>query len=380
MQSGISGKSLHPPAPAPLPRNHRQHQANPPSPSLPPLLASHELLSKFTELLSTPAHFGLLATIQNESLEPLELLTPSSSTSGDASSGFNANLSTLLAPHLKQNEALYILLRRFPSPPAFLAITYIPDSSPVRQKMLFASTRLSLVRELGTEHFRETIVANSASELSPDGFKKHDAHSAMEAPLTEEERELGAVKKAEAEAGRGSGRKEINLSSHMSMPISEDALAALKEFGGAGEGGGRDIVMMKINPETETVILAPDFSASAAPSDIPSLVSAISPSEPRFTFFRYHHAHNGSESSPILFFYTCPTNEGSNRPSIKNRMMYPLMKRAVITMAEQECGVKADKKFEVDDPSDLTEETVLDDLHPKVAARAGFARPKRPGR
>jgi len=30
-----------------------------------------------------------------------------------------------------------------------VAVTYVPDKAPVRQKMLYASTRLTLTRELG---------------------------------------------------------------------------------------------------------------------------------------------------------------------------------------------------------------------------------------
>ena len=130
-----------------------------------------------------------------------------------------------------------------------------------------------------------------------------------------------------------------------------------------------------INPDTETVLLAPDCPSST-PSSVTDLVSAISTREPRFTFYRFTHSHNGQEYSPVLFFYTCPT--AANR-SIKHRMMYPLMKRAVLSVAEG-AGLKVEKKFEVDDPSELTEQTVLDDLHPKATIRQGFARPKRPGR
>lgn len=60
--------------------------------------------------------------------------------------------------------------------------------------------------------------------------------------------------------------------------------------------------------------------------------------------------------------------------------MYPLMKRAVLNIAEKEAGLKIEKKFEVEEPSEVTEQTVMDDLHPKVATRQGFSRPKRPGR
>lgn len=131
----------------------------------------------------------------------------------------------------------------------------------------------------------------------------------------------------------------------------------------------------KINPATEAVELVPE---SPSPSTIADLSQAISSTEPRFTFYRYRHAHNGEEQSPLLFFYTCPASAGAK--SIKNRMMYPLMKRAVLTVAEQEAGLTIDKKFEVEETSEVTEQLVLEDLHPKPAARQGFSRPKRPGR
>lgn len=199
-----------------------------PSPS-----ASQELASQFESLLRSDSDFGLLATISNETLTPTKTLGPSTS------SDFASNLD-LLAPHLQPNEALYIILRRYPTAPRFVAVTYVPDSAPVRQKMLFAATRLTLVRELGSEHFRETIFATTAAELTAAGFERHDAHAKLEAPLTEEEESLGEVRRAEMEAGQGSGRREIHLSKSLAMPVGEDALAALGEVG----KGGRTLVML----------------------------------------------------------------------------------------------------------------------------------------
>lgn len=153
---------------------------------------------------------------------------------------FSENLSTL-TPHLKPTEALYIILRRHDTAPKFIAVTYVPDSAKVRQKMLFASTRLTLTRELGSEHFRETLFVTDADELSAAGFDKHDAHVKLDAPLTEEEQSLGAVKRAEQEAGAGTGVKEIHLSGHMKMPLQDDAIAAMKEL---GQPGGRVLTML----------------------------------------------------------------------------------------------------------------------------------------
>ncbi|KAK8016214.1 Twinfilin [Apiospora rasikravindrae] len=325
--------------------------------------ASQELVSEFNKLLADDSIFGLLVTITNESLTPVTTL-PSTS-----SSDFAQNLSQL-EPHLQPNEALYVLLKRHPDAPRLIAVSYVPDSAKVRQKMLFASTRLTLVRELGSEHFRETIFATTAEELGAQGFAKHDRHSELEAPLTEEERTLGEVKRAEAEAGAGMGQREIHLSKNMNMPVATDALVALSEMG----HGPREIVMLKINPQSEVVELVPD---SSNPSSIPELVSTISSTEPRFTFWRYTHTHQGTESSPILFFYTCPAAAGK---SIKFRMMYPLMKRAVLAVAEGEAGLQIEKKFEVEEPDEITEETIMSDLHPQAEVKTAFRRPKRPGR
>lgn len=61
-------------------------------------------------------------------------------------------------------------------------------------------------------------------------------------------------------------------------------------------------------------------------------------------------------------------------------MLYPLMKRAVLEIATGEAGLTLDKKLEVEEPSEVTQESVLAELHPKLTARQGFSRPKRPGR
>jgi twinfilin-like protein len=206
--------------------------------------ASEELVSQFTKLLSDDSLFGLLVTISSETLTPLATLPRSSP-------DFSSNLQQL-APYLKPDEPLYILLRRHDNAPRLIAVSYVPDAAKVRQKMLFASTRLTLTRELGSEHFRETIFTTTAAELSPAGFDKHDAHTRLDAPLTEEERTLGAVKRAEAEAGTGTGVREIHLSSTMNMPVNNDAIDAL---GKLGRGDGRVLVMLVSQPNWILAIL-----------------------------------------------------------------------------------------------------------------------------
>ena len=103
---------------------------------------------------------------------PLEAI-PSSS------HDFPSDLSAVVSS-LKDDEAAYVILRRYAgAPDGFVAVTYVPDVAKVRQKMLFASTRLSVVRELGTERFRETLFATRTHELTAEGLQKHDKHGEL---------------------------------------------------------------------------------------------------------------------------------------------------------------------------------------------------------
>lgn len=203
--------------------------------------ASQELTAQFNELLQSDSHFGLVVTIEKEALVPVQLLTTTSSSS-TASASFADNVTTLLQPLLTDTDPLYVLLKRHDAAPRLAAVTYVPDAAKVRQKMLFASTRLTLVRELGREHVRDTVFATARDELTADGFARHDKHERLAAPLTEEERSLQGVKAAEAaESSRGTGTRQIHLSQTMNMPVHEDALAALKALGAEG---GKNIVML----------------------------------------------------------------------------------------------------------------------------------------
>ena len=197
------------------------------------ITVSKELQDAFNELVSSPAQRGLLATIQSETLIPSATL-PSTSTD------FHLDISSLQS-QLKKDAASYIILRRYQNAPdGYVAITYIPDTAPVRQKMLFASTRLTLVRELGTERFRESIFVTDVKELEPEGWKKHDASGASEAPLTEEEESLKGIKEAEAEARGGTQGRRLETGGHFSIAMNDEAKNALERF----KQGGDNLVQL----------------------------------------------------------------------------------------------------------------------------------------
>ena len=227
--------------------------------------------------------------------------------------------------------------------------------------MLFASTRLTLVRELGLERFEETLVVTEAPELTAEGWKKHEAHTKLAAPLTEEERELGEVKRLESEEGRGSSaRKSHVASSGVSMNIADeakDALAKLNE-------GGDNLVLVGIDTKSETIVLLSSSSVSAA-----ELPSALPASNPAFSFLRL-------PSGKVVFIYTCPSSS-----PVKERMLYASSSRSVHDWAVREGGLEVVRKVEESEPKEIEEkELVEQEDKPKVEMKPKFDRPRRPGR
>ncbi|KAK0511462.1 hypothetical protein JMJ35_006035 [Cladonia borealis] len=323
------------------------------------ITVSQELHSAFNDLVSSPSQRGIIATISKETLTPLHTL-PTSTTD------FFADLPSLKS-HLTTNQAAYIILRRYQNAPdGFVAVTYVPDSAPVRQKMLFASTRLTLTRDLGTERFRESLFVTELSELTKEGWAKHEASGELKAPLTEEEQTLQGIKEAEAEAQGGTAGRKLETGAHFSLNLNPDARSALEAFNDTEE----NLLQLRINVQTETIELASTSSASSS-----SLSSAISESEPRYTFFKYTHNLSGSSESPVVFIYTCPSGS-----KIKERMIYASTKQGFVSGVGGEFGIDVAKKIEVSHPSELTPEILEEEFRPKQETKQAFSRPKRPGR
>ena len=76
-------------------------------------------------------------------------------------------------------------------------------------------------------------------------------------------------------------------------------------------------------------------------TDADGLASAISSTEPRYSFFRYSHQVGGagSEQAPIVFIYTCPSSS-----KIKERMIYASTKQGFLTAMSSDMGIEIAKK------------------------------------
>lgn len=243
--------------------------------------------------------------------------------------------------------------------------------------MLFASTRLTLVRELGIERFRQTIFATEKRELTAEGWAKHEAHEKLDAPLTEEESGLKGVKEAEAIESQGTGARRGHVTSRVNVKTGDGVLEALGSLNEEGCKG--TLVQLKYALPDETLQL----ESSADGVDPASVAGALSTTEPRYSF--YSHPAAPASTPAILFIYTCPSGS-----KIKERMVYSTGKSWTRTVAERDAGIEVTKSLEATEPEELTadvlnlgagaSESQESSRAGTPAGGSGFARPKRPGR
>jgi twinfilin len=82
--------------------------------------------------------------------------------------------------------------------------------------MLYASSRNSLLKSLGSSTFTDSIFATSKADLTPDAYEAHLKHIAAPHPMTAREKELADIKEAERAAGgsayQGSGARQSPFS------------------------------------------------------------------------------------------------------------------------------------------------------------------------
>ncbi|GAM34654.1 hypothetical protein TCE0_015r02367 [Talaromyces pinophilus] len=302
---------------------------------------SSELQNAFQAFTSDDSQFALPITIDSESLKP----RPSIPFSGSSFYSSLPQLQSVLEPR----TPLFLVLRHHSSSVGGLvALTYIPSNAGVRAKTLFASTRATLTRELGSEKFVTTIFATEEEEVyGEQAWKERDIEGngtstssfKREELMDEKERELELVRRAEEEARHGTAGRDV----------------------GTGGSLGRSI-----DVKSETVKLNATES-SVSPSEV---ASHISDSSPRYTFYHY------PGSSVVIFIYTCPSGS-----SIKEKMLYASTRRVAIQLGEVE-GIQVEKKIEGSSPDEITGARLQEEVTPRQdeGPKRGFARPKRPGR
>ena len=102
--------------------------------------------------------------------------------------------------------------------------------------MIYASTRSSFIKSLGSAPFKDTLFATSKDDLSRAAYAKHRASLAAPKPMTAREKEIDEIRQAESRSATYEGsRARISHSQEVGLGWTSEVEEAIKSLG-SGEG------------------------------------------------------------------------------------------------------------------------------------------------
>ncbi|KAJ6667707.1 hypothetical protein lerEdw1_016028 [Lerista edwardsae] len=280
---------------------------------------------------------------------------------------------SFVLPLLDELQPCYILYRldtQNAQGYEWLFISWSPDNSPVRLKMLYAATRATVKKEFGGGHVKDELFGTVKEDISLSGYQKHVSSCSAPAPLTAAEQELKQIRINEGKTAQV--KTEISVESKhqtlqgLAFPLQPEAQQAIQLL----KQKKINYIQLKLDLEKETIDLVHTHATEIA--DLPKRIPQDSA---RYHFFLYKHSHEGDYLESVVFIYSMP----GYKCSIKERMLYSSCKSRLLDSVEQDFCLEIAKKIEIDDGAELTAEFLYDEVHPKQHAfKQAFAKPKGP--
>jgi len=269
---------------------------------------------------------------------------------------------------LDKEAASYILYRNDNGGDQWILLCYVPDKAKVKDKMLYASSRANLKQQLGSTYFIDEVFGTIPADFTLQAYKKHQEWKKSEAPLTEQE----IMKKNELESGPVYSGGKSTYVHGVAFPVDAPVMDALQKL----NKGSINYVQIGIDIEKEKIILDHAGTIEAA-----SIADEISIEVPRFHFFGYKHNYEGNDLISIVYIFSCPDgSKGTKSAPVKQRMLYSSSKENVSNIMTN-AGGKIEARLEINTPEDISEELVMNTLHPqKEEKKAAFSRPAKPGK
>ncbi|CAG0915645.1 unnamed protein product [Notodromas monacha] len=241
----------------------------------------------------------------------------------------------------------------------WLLISWSPDDSPVREKMLYASTKATFKKLFGS--ITEEFFATRRDEATAAGYVRHKRDYKGPGPLTTAEEELRELNKLTIESTSPQGSI-----SGIAFPMSKEAKDRLQSFG----RGEIDYVQLSLDILNERINLE-----RADACDVRDFNAILPGAKGRYHLFRYKHAYDGDYLDSVVFVYVIP---GAGC-SIKERMLSSSCKGPVTDTIENAFRIPIAKKIEIDVGVQVDDAFLLDELHPKSSLhRPKFSKPKGP--
>jgi twinfilin len=282
---------------------------------------------------------------------------------------FERDWDKMILPEIEKDVPCFLLYRldvKSENGYAWMLITWIPEIATIRQKMIYASTKSTLKLEFGGSNLKEEYHATVFEEMSFAGYQKNKLSMSAPTPLTAREEEINELRRSEVKAEISVDSRHQTLGG-INCPISDAAMQAINDL----KRGSYNYLQFHIELDKEEIHIT-----KADNIDVHKLSSQVPTDHARFHIFLFKHSYDGDYLESFVFIYSMP---GYNC-SVKERMMYSSSKAPFLdTIAS--LGVEITKKLEVDDASELSEENLIDEIHPKkMLHKQQFAKPAPPSR
>ncbi|XP_051956951.1 twinfilin-2b isoform X5 [Xyrauchen texanus] len=287
----------------------------------------------------------------------------------EASQSWDQDYDACVLPMLDTLEPCYILYRLDTQNQLgyeWLFISWSPDQSPVRLKMVYAATRATLKTEFGSSHLKGELFGTVQEDICFQGYLRHLSSSSSPAPLTTAEQQLHQIKITEVRKTEISVDGKNPTLQGLAFPLQEDAKHALQQL----KHKRINYIQLRLDTERETIELV-----HTSPTETKELPSRIPTDAPRYHFFLYKHAHQGQALEAVVFIYSMP----GYSCSIKERMLYSSCKNRLLDEVERDYHIEIAKKMEIDSGEGLTEDFLYEEVYPKQhALKQAFTKPKGP--
>jgi twinfilin-like protein len=241
-----------------------------------------------------------------------------------------------------------------------LFITYVPLDAKVRQKMLYASSQATFLKQISVSSTLHSVFASMPGDITESDLTR--LASGQSAPLSSAEKDLQQVREAETlEASTlGTTSRKAHTNSGIGFPFTRDAWTLVESTKSTSDS---IIHQFRINLEEEEI----ESESSNTFTNISEALGIISKESPRYSLL----CHN----SMVVFLYTCPSSS-----KIKEKMMYSSNKLNFLNMVA-EADIELSQKLEAADPSEIDPQDIMP---PKTEtdgrAKLAFAKPKGPRR
>ena len=310
--------------------------------------ASEELINSFKEYVDEN-HSILLATIRDEKVNISDIIKGSSSLKDDFE-----ELKSLVT----DSDPKYIIVKHDYNEKLYTFISFVPDYAAVKDKMLYASSKNTLIRSLGSEFFTNLLFWNSVDEVEYDNWKHSVKDDTTSNSLSTKEKELQDIKDLEFQTIVNTSTKKQLVDHKNDFSFKFNSNTQLNPE-------NNELYTLVIDIPKEEIFL----SNTTKISDAKDLLTKISSESPQFSIVKLNNK--------IYFIYTCPSGS-----KVKERMIYASNKQGVINHFKESFPIT--KALEVGDAIELelsefdNEETETAD--DSTTSKPKFNRPTRPGR